>query len=169
MLYITQEYPQKDANLCKLRCDNQLNKYQKSVRPKLKTPNNNTRNKVPEKPLYHYAMMPFGLCNAAKRLCRLTDRIVPKAFVLVFRQKQSPIKHVWTRTEPRDRAWKRFSFKLPSQLLSICCIYDLSTAKHYEYWVTDTVLGSASVNFVEIFAVSVKADIEKKCKHIFII
>lgn len=32
---------------------------------------------VPGRPLYQFKVMPFGLCNAAQRLCRLMDRIIP--------------------------------------------------------------------------------------------
>ena len=32
---------------------------------------------VPGRPLYQFRVMPFGLCNAAQRLCRLMDRVVP--------------------------------------------------------------------------------------------
>ncbi|XP_059221494.1 uncharacterized protein LOC131996064 [Stomoxys calcitrans] len=34
---------------------------------------------VPGRPLYHFKVMPFGLCNAAQRLCRLMDRVIPAA------------------------------------------------------------------------------------------
>nr|XP_041631159.1 uncharacterized protein LOC121502206 [Drosophila kikkawai] len=32
---------------------------------------------VAGRPLYQFAMMPFGLCNAAQRLCRLMDQVIP--------------------------------------------------------------------------------------------
>jgi len=32
---------------------------------------------VPGRPLYQFRMMPFGLCNAAQRLVRLMDRVIP--------------------------------------------------------------------------------------------
>ncbi|GBP13511.1 Retrovirus-related Pol polyprotein from transposon 297, partial [Eumeta japonica] len=32
---------------------------------------------VPGRPHYHVTVMPFGLCNAAQRLCRLVDRVIP--------------------------------------------------------------------------------------------
>lgn len=32
---------------------------------------------IPGKPLYQYTVMPFGLCNAAQRLCRLMDKVIP--------------------------------------------------------------------------------------------
>lgn len=32
---------------------------------------------VPNRPLYQFRVMPFGLCNAAQRLCRLMDRVIP--------------------------------------------------------------------------------------------
>lgn len=32
---------------------------------------------VPGRPLYHFTVMPFGLCNAAQRLCRLMDKVIP--------------------------------------------------------------------------------------------
>ena len=33
---------------------------------------------VPGRPLYEFVVMPFGLCNAAQRLCRLMDKVVPQ-------------------------------------------------------------------------------------------
>lgn len=33
---------------------------------------------VPGRPLYQFRVMPFGLCNAAQRLCRLMDRVIPQ-------------------------------------------------------------------------------------------
>lgn len=33
---------------------------------------------VPGRPLYQFVVMPFGLCNAAQRLCRLMDRVIPQ-------------------------------------------------------------------------------------------
>lgn len=33
---------------------------------------------VPGRPLYQYVVMPFGLCNAAQRLCRLMDKVIPE-------------------------------------------------------------------------------------------
>jgi len=35
---------------------------------------------VPGRPLYQFRMMPFGLCNAAQRLVRLMDRVIPAEF-----------------------------------------------------------------------------------------
>lgn len=32
---------------------------------------------VPGRPLYQFRVMPFGLCNAAQRLCRLKDKVIP--------------------------------------------------------------------------------------------
>jgi len=32
---------------------------------------------VPGRPLYQYTVMPFGLCNAAQRMVRLTDKCLP--------------------------------------------------------------------------------------------
>lgn len=32
---------------------------------------------VPNRPLYRYCVMPFGLCNAPQALCRLMDRVIP--------------------------------------------------------------------------------------------
>lgn len=34
---------------------------------------------VPGRPLYQYTVMPFGLCNAAQRMCRLMDKVIPAA------------------------------------------------------------------------------------------
>lgn len=32
---------------------------------------------VPGRPLYHFRVMPFGLCNSPQTLCRLMDKVVP--------------------------------------------------------------------------------------------
>lgn len=32
---------------------------------------------VPGRPLYHFTVMPFGMCNAAQRMCRLMDKVIP--------------------------------------------------------------------------------------------
>lgn len=32
---------------------------------------------VPGRPHYHFTVMPFGLCNAAQRICRLMDKVIP--------------------------------------------------------------------------------------------
>ena len=32
---------------------------------------------VPGRPLYQYTVMPFGLCNAPQRMCRLMDKVIP--------------------------------------------------------------------------------------------
>ena len=32
---------------------------------------------IPGRPLYQFARMPFGLCNAAQAMCRLMDRVIP--------------------------------------------------------------------------------------------
>lgn len=32
---------------------------------------------VPGRPLYQFTVMPFGLCNAAQRMCRLMDKAIP--------------------------------------------------------------------------------------------
>jgi len=37
----------------------------------------NTAFTVPGRPLYQFRMMPLGLCNAAQRLVRLMDRVIP--------------------------------------------------------------------------------------------
>lgn len=34
---------------------------------------------VPNRPLYRYVVMPFGLCNAPQALCRLMDRVIPNS------------------------------------------------------------------------------------------
>lgn len=35
---------------------------------------------IPGRPLYHYRVMPFGLCNAAQSMCRLMDRVIPHQY-----------------------------------------------------------------------------------------
>jgi len=34
---------------------------------------------VPGRPLYQFTVMPFGLSNAAQRMCRLIDKVIPAA------------------------------------------------------------------------------------------
>ena len=33
---------------------------------------------IPGRPLYQFTRMPFGLCNAAQRMCRVMDKIIPQ-------------------------------------------------------------------------------------------
>lgn len=35
---------------------------------------------IPGRPLYHFRVMPFGLCNAAQSMCRLMDKVIPHEF-----------------------------------------------------------------------------------------
>lgn len=35
---------------------------------------------VPGRPLYQFKVMPFGLCNAAQRMCQLMDRVIPSQY-----------------------------------------------------------------------------------------
>ena len=42
---------------------------------------------VPGRPLHQFAVMPFGLCNAAQRLYRLMDKVIPqklKSHVFIY-------------------------------------------------------------------------------------
>ncbi|XP_055838190.1 uncharacterized protein K02A2.6-like [Episyrphus balteatus] len=45
--------------------------------PLEKTSREKTAFTVPGRALYQFTVMPFGLCNAAQRLCRLMDKVVP--------------------------------------------------------------------------------------------
>lgn len=35
---------------------------------------------IPGRPLYHFRVMPFGLCNAAQSMCRLMNKVVPHQY-----------------------------------------------------------------------------------------
>lgn len=35
---------------------------------------------IPGRPLYHFRVMPFGLCNAAQSMCRLMDKVIPHEY-----------------------------------------------------------------------------------------
>lgn len=42
---------------------------------------------IPGRPLYKFNVMPFGLSNAAQRLCQLMDRVIPN--FCIFRRSLS--------------------------------------------------------------------------------
>lgn len=45
--------------------------------PLAKESRDKTAFSVPGRPLYQYKVMPFGLCNASQRLCRLMHKVIP--------------------------------------------------------------------------------------------
>ena len=45
--------------------------------PLEKTSREKTAFTVPGRPLYQFTVMPFGLCNAPQRMCRLMDKVIP--------------------------------------------------------------------------------------------
>ncbi|XP_044316589.1 uncharacterized protein K02A2.6-like [Drosophila rhopaloa] len=61
---------------------------------------------IPGRPLYQFRRMPFGLCNAAQRLCRLMDRVIPQKLrsnVFVYLDDLLIISKTF-KDQPHDRA-----------------------------------------------------------------
>jgi len=58
--------------------------WQISLSPELRP---KTAFTVPNRPLYQFTRMPFGLCNAPQTMCRLMDKVIPyslKTYVFVY-------------------------------------------------------------------------------------
>lgn len=48
--------------------------------PLAETSREKTAFTVPGRPLYQFKVMPFGLCNAAQRMCQLMDKVIPSQY-----------------------------------------------------------------------------------------